>query len=275
MDTLYISDLDGTLLNADARLSPRTTALLRERLEAGVPFTVATARTAATVTGLLRDLPLTLPVVLMNGAVLYDMQQRHYLQTLPIEAPVLHAALSAMRAHRTTGFVYTIEQDELHTYYDVLDNDARRAFVEERTRIYHKPFTQVLSLDTLIGRSVVYISMLDSEEKLRPLYESLQNLPIRAEFYADNYSPLWFLELCSANASKRQAAEALRTRLNVRRLVGFGDNLNDLPMFAVCDEAYAVANAREEVKAAATGVIGANTEDGVAVWLQANTSDIR
>ena len=38
-------------------------------------------------------------------------------------------------------------------------------------------------------------------------------------------------------------------------------------MFKAADEAYAVANAAEELKQAATGIIGSNEEDGVADWL--------
>ena len=43
--------------------------------------------------------------------------------------------------------------------------------------------------------------------------------------------------------------------------------MNDLPMFEISDEAYAVANAVDELKAAATGIIESNEDDGVAKWL--------
>ena len=49
----------------------------------------------------------------------------------------------------------------------------------------------------------------------------------------------------------------------------FGDALNDLPMFSIADEAYAVANALDVVKEAATKVIGSNDEDAVAEYLSA------
>ena len=44
----------------------------------------------------------------------------------------------------------------------------------------------------------------------------------------------------------------------------FGDRKNDLDMFRFADEAYAVQNADEELKAVATEIIGCNDEDGVA-----------
>lgn len=51
-------------------------------------------------------------------------------------------------------------------------------------------------------------------------------------------------------------------------MVCFGDAINDLPMFQVADEAYAVDNAIEELKQQSDGVIGSNEEDGVARWMQ-------
>ena len=51
-------------------------------------------------------------------------------------------------------------------------------------------------------------------------------------------------------------------------MVCFGDNANDLPMFAIADESYAVANATEAALLAAAGVVGSNHDDGVARHLQ-------
>lgn len=49
--------------------------------------------------------------------------------------------------------------------------------------------------------------------------------------------------------------------------MSFGDAMNDIPMFEISDECYAVANAAEPLKALATGIIGSNEEDAVAKWL--------
>ena len=51
--TLYVSDMDGTLLNSQSVISPATAAILSRVISAGALFTVATARTPATVVPLL------------------------------------------------------------------------------------------------------------------------------------------------------------------------------------------------------------------------------
>ena len=58
--------------------------------------------------------------------------------------------------------------------------------------------------------------------------------------------------------------------LHCDKIVCFGDGKNDVSIFEISDECYAVANAEPEVKAIATAVIESNEADGVAKWLIAN-----
>ncbi|MDE5785843.1 MAG: HAD family hydrolase, partial [Duncaniella sp.] len=63
MSHLFISDLDGTLLNNDTEISSRSARLLDDAISRGAMFTVATARTPATVEMLMKDLKLKLPAI--------------------------------------------------------------------------------------------------------------------------------------------------------------------------------------------------------------------
>ena len=78
------------------------------------------------------------------------------------------------------------------------------------------------------------------------------------------------MEIYSGRASKGSGVRKLKALCKAERVVVFGDNYNDMDMFQAADEGYAVENAVEELKAAATGVIGSNREDGVAKWLAAH-----
>lgn len=68
-------------------------------------------------------------------------------------------------------------------------------------------------------------------------------------------------------ASKANASLQLKKLLNCDRIIAFGDNKNDLDMFAIADEGYAVDNAVDELKQVATGIIESNENDGVVKWL--------
>ena len=74
MKVLYISDLDGTLLNREAELSEYTARHLNALIENGVHVSVATARTAATCERILKDVHFNTPIILMNGVLIYDIR---------------------------------------------------------------------------------------------------------------------------------------------------------------------------------------------------------
>ena len=71
-------------------------------------------------------------------------------------------------------------------------------------------------------------------------------------------------------ASKSNAIIQLQKLLNCEKVISFGDGKNDIDMFKISDESYAVQNADDELKEYTTAVISSNDEDGVAYWLEKN-----
>ncbi len=84
----------------------------------------------------------------------------------------------------------------------------------------------------------------------------------------DIYSNEQWLEIMPKTASKSNAIIQLKNLLSCEKLVVFGDGENDIDMFEIADECYAVENAVAELKEIATAVIGNNNEDSVAHWLE-------
>lgn len=270
MKTLYISDLDGTLLNADAEINDKTAQTLTTLIQKGLHFSVATARTQATVVQMLQNIPVNVPIILMNGVAIYDLQQKRYTHIEPIAKNGALALLDAIDKQLHSGFLYCIDDGHLSTYYENTDSPTAQAFIEERQKKYNKKFTKVTSFRECLSRNIVYYSIDNKKEYLEPAYDTLCRCPdLHVEFYRDIYNTEhWYLEISSANASKKNAVVRLKESGGFDRVVSFGDNLNDLPMFDVSDECYAVRNAKDEVKARATGVIAANTENGVIEFLK-------
>ena len=75
------------------------------------------------------------------------------------------------------------------------------------------------------------------------------------------------MEIIPGTVSKANAILQLKKYLGADYIVAFGDGMNDLEMFELADESYAVENAVDELKAIATEVIDSNDSDGVARWL--------
>jgi hydroxymethylpyrimidine pyrophosphatase-like HAD family hydrolase len=79
---------------------------------------------------------------------------------------------------------------------------------------------------------------------------------------------LCWVDIHHSDGSKGGAVSVLKEELGVSRVICFGDSDNDLSMFAQADESYAPENAKSDVRAAATEVIGHHDEDGIARFLR-------
>lgn len=270
MKTLYISDLDGTLLQPDITLSKYTISTLNELLKNGMLFSVATARSIASVKHILKDVSISLPIVLMNGVCIYDLHKSDYVKVEYLPPRSIDILLNLIEKHKLKGFVYTIKDGLMSTYYEDLNSKALYDFYKERVDLYQKSFTQIDCFSSLRKEPIIYFSLMDHKEALEPIYKILLTIPdLNCTFYKDNYSPeFWYLEVFSKNASKYHAVKYLRNLLEVDKVVCFGDNRNDLPFFDASDLKIAVGNAVAELKEKADLIIASNTANGVAHWLR-------
>ncbi len=272
MKTLYIADLDGTLLDSNAELSEYTRNTVNELISRGMYFSVATARTAATAKYIMHGVNLTIPMAMMSGVYYYDLQKDEYIDVKEIPISARNKMAEVIHKYSLPGFMYAYENARQIAYYENIDSKVSRDFYEERVRKYNKEFAKIDSFSDIFDKKVIYYSVSEHEDKLKSVYDEMREIDgIHVEFYRDVYNEgYWYLEAFNDTASKYNAVKALREKYGFDRIVGFGDNLVDISLFKACDEAYAVSNAKEDVKKYATGVIGSNTEDGVAKWLREN-----
>lgn len=266
---LFITDLDGTLLDRNAELSEESAEILNRLIGGGMNFTAATARTIASAGKILSGLDLRLPLILMNGVLIYDPIKREYEVVNRLPGEVTERVLKLRRELDIAPFMYTMRDGEMHTYFDRISNDAMQEFYNERMERYYKTFTCADRLED-IRDDVIYLTFLDSRERLQPLYDGLSaDGAVGMTFYRDIYSDgMWYLEVFSSAASKEAGVKYLREKYGFDRITAFGDNLNDLPMFAAADVKIAVKNAAGELISGCDRVIGANTENGVAKYLE-------
>jgi len=272
MKTLYISDLDGTLLHPNVELSLNSVSIINQLIGQGMLFSVATARTIASTRPILKNVAVSMPIVLMNGVAIYDLNENKYVKIETFPQKSIDLLMSIIHDYHLKGFAYTITEGVMATYYEELKTKGMQDFYQERVDRYQKKFVQVDDFSSLSGEPMIYFSLLDQKDYLEPIYHLLESISeLNCVFYKDNYSPdLWYLEIYSKTASKYHAVQYLRSYLNLDSIVCFGDNRNDLPLFEASDRKIAVGNAVEELQAKADLIIGMNYEDGVANWLMKN-----
>lgn len=268
MRTLYVSDLDGTLLDNHAALSAYTIEHLNRLIEHGMMFSVATARSRSAIEKV-QALNLTLPVVQLNGVLIYDPIKQSYIDCAALTYDQSCAVMQILRNFDRMSFVYKYEENgEIAVEFERLTNKAETEFFEARKNQDYKRFEQIEQIEIAPAERVIYFTMVDTYDRLKPIFDNMNQLSgIKPTLYADNYSSLYFLEIFSAKATKAAGVQKLKVLTQADSVVVFGDNLNDLDMFAHADYAVAVSNAVEEVRQKANCVIESNESDGVAKYL--------
>lgn len=265
MKTIYVTDLDGTLLDREARVPRETLRLLSVLDEAGVPVTYATARTIQSVKHILADAPKRYPIALMNGVLVCDASAGvKYLSAAYFEESVFETVKKTLERADISPFTYFLKDDVLSTGYTEITNGYMERFMAERVKKYNKPFVRLTEGETYPGRPI-YFAAMDTEKKIRRANEACKTIEgVKTACYRDSYEPdFWYLEVFDGKASKKNAVEEIKRLTGAERVVSFGDNFNDIPMFEASDECYAVETAPEEVRSLADGVIGAAAEHGV------------
>lgn len=259
--TLYLSDLDGTLLDENAQVTPETANCLNRAIAAGAGFSIATARTPASVVEILKEVDCRLPIIVMNGAGLYDLASGCYRQLIQMPETNVKELLHLLRQEQMTGFCYTENSGCLDVYYDYFANDAQRRFAEARHDLATKRYIQ----GEYPGGKAIFYSIIDNEEKTVHLMQRLHQMNgISVHRYQDSYDKeAWIIEIYRDGISKKSGADWLRAQSGADELVAFGDNENDRMLFAAADRSYAVAHAVEGLKKQATAVLKDSSSEAV------------
>ena len=276
---LFLTDLDGTLLKPDATLSPDDARRINALTEQGFMISYATARTIQSVKHILADIKFTEaspPISLMNGVFIRDMARGEYLDCAAFSRQAAQDILTGLCHRNLHPFVYAVnEAGDLMTYYREIPNGAMKAFMDERVTRYKKPFRRITELSEIDG-TVVYFCLIapmqDVSRAVRFLEDRLRHMEvpdIRFTYYRDHYDEsVWYLEIFDCRASKQHAVDYLRAYTRADKVICFGDNLNDLPMFEASDLRVAVKNAHPTLIESADEI----AVDGVVPWMEAYLS---
>ena len=265
MKTLYVSDLDGTLLRKNETLSSYTIKTINTLTASGMLFSYATARSLNTAKKVTEGLNTHFPLIIYNGAFVKDNITEEIL-IANYFAEDIYEVLRDLFAHEIYPIIYSYQNDiEKFSYIPAKATSGMLAFLNSRKG--DKRTNIVTTESELMYGNLFYITCIDKPEKLEPFCHKYKN-KYHVVYQKDIYTGEQWLEIMPQKASKAQAALQLKQKLECDRLVVFGDGKNDIDMFEIADEAYAVENAVSELKAVATGIIGSNENDGVAKYLQ-------
>ncbi len=271
MKTLYVTDLDGTLLLPDGSLGLRTLAVVNSFIASGGLITYATGRSFLSANRALTGLNLHLPVITYSGAMLVDPISEVAETAAMIPSSVVQALLATLADYGLQPVLHLSQngRDRVSWIEGNLSAGVKYFLGKRPAGPRYMPLQSWKNVDL---NAVFYIFVVADSSELSEFNNNLE-AEIRDAchivFVEDLYTPgFHWLEFTSAAGTKGHAAERIRTAVQADSLVCFGDSHNDLSLFSIADQSYAMANSVDEIKSRATAVIASNTDQGVATWLE-------
>jgi Cof subfamily protein (haloacid dehalogenase superfamily) len=266
MFKLIVSDMDGTLLNDDKKVSNETKEAIKKLENHGARFTIATGRIYPAAKVYSDELGVNAPLICCNGALIID----------PLTDEILYGSVIS----KDIG-VQVIEVCEAFgVYYHLYDKDTIYSDRMERVIAYFNEFSKTLpeaykiktkivdSTRDLFEETTIYKIGIyyDNSENALNMRKALEKIPGATGFKSLETMYDVLAEGTNKGTALRRLCEILNYDLN--EVVAFGDNENDLEMLEAAGYGIAMGNAEEFVKDVADHVAETNEADGVRLALE-------
>ncbi|MBD5129540.1 MAG: HAD-IIB family hydrolase [Ruminococcaceae bacterium] len=264
--TLYITDLDGTLLRSDTSISEYTENTLNALIERGVMFTYATARSYASAAPLVKKLRLSCPAIIFNGVFIIDPRTGNRLIENTYSEECRRMAREMFVSENIAPLVYSFINGEEKVSYLEDRLDDVKGYVNIRRG--DKRLRPVSSYKALFEGDIFYFTVIDPRDTalLDKVFTSENGFSRNIQ--KDTYDDTVWYEIYDKSASKANAVLRLAELVHADEIVCFGDNNNDISMIQAADVGAAVENAVDALKSAADIIIESNDNDGVARYIE-------
>ena len=175
-DTLYASGITNTIFGARHKISGYSLIELNRLIRDGCKFTVSTVETPASVRELLSDVDFQIPIVAMDGAVLYDMKNRVYLESVLIDPEAAHAIRGILDSHGADYFVNVLEHEILVIRHSRLQNEVmREMYVRKRISPYRNYAPVVENED--YREKTIYYFIVEAQDTVEKIIAEVRSAP--------------------------------------------------------------------------------------------------
>lgn len=221
---LFVSGLDETLFNDKEQITPYSKVELNRMIEHGAGFTISTERSIASLMDLVKDIPIKLPVIAFNGAVLYDIKKKEFLRKKILSKDVVYAIQELLREEKVCCFNTALLQETLLIYYEGFYHP-----IEEE--IYHKqrtsPYRNFINGSVGSEAESLCIMCIHKEEHIMEIYQRITKLPIAeyirmARINSEEYPGYTYLKIYHKDATKQNMLSELKTLTGFEETMTFG-----------------------------------------------------
>jgi Cof subfamily protein (haloacid dehalogenase superfamily) len=252
---LVVSDVDGTLLTKDKRLTDANIAAAQRLHQAGIGFTITSSRPTIGMRFLIEPLKITLPVGAFNGSSIVDGGMNPIEQHL-IPPSAAQRSIDLLNEFGVDIWLFTNEQWLTRNPDGAYVPNEKRAIKADPTVI--SDFTPYLTRACKVVGSSPDFALLERCEAAAQKALGTQATAVRSQSY--------YLDITPPGQNKGTFVQAMARRLGISAdaVATIGDMHNDVAMFEASGLSFAMGNASDDVKSHAKRVTATNEEDGFA-----------
>jgi len=256
-----VIDIDGTLVDHSLRIDLADAAAIARARQAGLTVWLATGRLFSAAKPFAQELGLRGPIIVLNGAAVYDIESEKVVDAHPLVRAVALRAYDSLKAKDLHVQLY---------FGDHLYLDRRNRFSEHYLAISRVEPVMVPDLRELLTGGGASTPGPLKVLGVAPPERVLETIPLLARELGKDAqvfrSQPEFLEITDPTADKGRALEAVarRERIPAQDIAAIGDSDNDIPMFRTSGQSFAVENGTTSAKQAASCIVAAQGSGGVA-----------
>ena len=262
MIKMIVTDLDGTLLNENSKVSNETKIYLKKLKNMGYIIVIATGRIYASALKATDGAEFANYLITDTGACLYDMSNSKIIFKNVIEKKTIEKLLDYY--NNNFQYIYICDKNNIYKYSDNIENSSIVKTTKDKDFI-------LKSVDDV---SHISIAMKNNDEVIKLYHKLLEDISeVDFDIMQDSFSDRKWIEISAKNISKYNAISSLATLLHIdnSEIIVFGDGLNDIDMLEKCGQGVAMKNALIEVKRIANDITNDdNNHDGVINYLKEN-----
>jgi len=228
-DVLFVADLDDTLLSMKELFSPYSKVELNRMLEEGAKFSLMTHRTPASLVEVIGEIKLNLPVIAMDGSVLYDISENQYIKAYVISPSTVEKLQHFLNSYGLNCFINTIIGDIMLTF-------CQEEMTINEKILYKKykksPYRHYVKGTLPKGQDAVYIMVVATKEQLDKVVEAFEKQEFATHlkmvrYETEDFAGFQYLRIYNKNASKENMIKYIKEYLKVSEVITFGSVQDD------------------------------------------------
>ncbi len=227
-NVLFIADFDG-MLSEDEKLTPFSKVEINRMLDKGLRFSISTVKTPAALAEPLKDVNIKLPVIVMDGAALYDFESKSYLKACQMSEQDVKEVRAILKEHGLNCFINSLCEGVPIIYYGELTNKAEKGVYQKKRT---SPYRNYMKREPSPEDMIIYLTVIGEDRNIKAVYERLKEngFPEKLKIICSSskeYSGYSYLRIYDRSANRRNMSEYLRKYSEAEKFLTVGGSSED------------------------------------------------